>query len=608
MSKGPVDMLAQLTKPAPQSKLSKSGPVMPAAPLGEMAVQVTLDQVRPYDRNPRTQQNPQYTEIKDSIRCVGLKHPPAITQRPGDEKYMISDGGNTRLKILRELYEETGEDRFYRFWCVFHPWKDEVAILAGHLSENENRGDLSWIEKALGTVELKRMIETKENQPLSQRELSRRFRELGFSIDHSHISRMFYTVEHLWPTFPLTLKNGLGKDQIKKLIRYREACLAIWKRVQADPEDAFAPAWHATMNPLDFEEQSALPWSIIEDRSLGLLEDATGIHLHTLDYTLKGLLKYGHRQDVSDKNIWEALDKELHRDDDVRMPVAPPIEDSESKILDFGTDKKVPYPKAEPLPMQRAVSVETHEHEATNIANALRPSDIREEPHHSVEPETIAPADHSVIPSCPATAEGQEIDDFNFIDTRSEEEKTAALTLSSYEESEPLRRAREAIGKIHGEETGRFSDFAPKAIPLMSAGPIVPITDIWYADAFDKEPDRLRQVIFMLASTIGQWAGFPLQHPDDEAIPIWPTNDGIGFELIPLTAELEKNPTTSGIWQLLAALSGYAHPLYPSDITMLGSLLGTAESDTGMPDEILIRFFRLIRLIRVLRTQDDRSM
>jgi hypothetical protein len=45
-------------------------------------------------------------------------------------------------------------------------------------------------------------------------------------------------------------------------------------------------------------------------------------------------------------------------------------------------------------------------------------------------------------------------------------------------------------------------------------------------------------------------------------------------------------------------------PLYPSDITLLGDLLGTTDNEGYMPDEVLIRLFRLIRLVRVLHSLD----
>ena len=43
---------------------------------------VTLDQLRPYEFNPRVMRNPNYDDIKASIRQRGLDTPPPITRRP----------------------------------------------------------------------------------------------------------------------------------------------------------------------------------------------------------------------------------------------------------------------------------------------------------------------------------------------------------------------------------------------------------------------------------------------------------------------------------------------------------------------------------------------
>src|SRR5690606_23254430 len=93
------------------------------------------------------------------IRHRGLDHAPNITRRSPDEPYMIKDGGNTRLEILHELYQETGDERFYRIDCMFHPWVDEEDAIAGHLVENDMRGGMLLIERALAAKTWKAMLE-----------------------------------------------------------------------------------------------------------------------------------------------------------------------------------------------------------------------------------------------------------------------------------------------------------------------------------------------------------------------------------------------------------------------------------------------------------------
>lgn len=59
---------------------------------------------------------------------------------------IFSDGGNTRYAILRELFAETQDEHFYRFHALFKLW----PVRFEYLAENDVRGDLTFIDKALG--------------------------------------------------------------------------------------------------------------------------------------------------------------------------------------------------------------------------------------------------------------------------------------------------------------------------------------------------------------------------------------------------------------------------------------------------------------------------
>ena len=626
-----AEMTAQLQKPGPALRSQRVDKM--TAPLAEMGMQVTLDQLRPYDHNPRTERNPRYDEIKESIRQVGLKHSPPITQRPGDDKFMISDGGNTRLAILNELYEETGDDRFYRFWCVYRPWVTEEQVLAGHLSENENRADLSWIEKALGVAELKRLLEEDESEVLSQRELARRFIELGFSVSQSQISRMLYTVEHFWPTLPATLRSGIGQPQIKKLIAYREACLEIWKRCNSRQEADFSVAWHDVVSQFDYEEQTELPWSIVEDRLLGMLEDHSGAHLHTLDWCLKRVLEYRQRrQDIDDPEIWQPLQVEMER---VRNPEAHPLkfypplpgeEDEPSKRerrprQEVDTSEPLEFEPSGPSqsPPRTTDDQPTFSDENSYLRqelNALRAQNrkLLEGRQAAVaSEESVLPInEHEQVTDQDSIAVLRSDDDLAIpeaeeeADLRTDEERINSLTLSVIDEPEGKRKLRHAVAAMHGGQAGDFQDFAVQSIPLMSAGPLTPVTDIWWVDAHVQTPKKLRYVIYRLAQSLGQWAGFPLSDTELYPAPLQLNQEeGLGYHLQPLSGDLEQDPAAQKVWQLLAALSGEVQPAYPSDISLIGDLLGTAGEAEHLPDEVLIRLFRLIRLVRVLRTQES---
>jgi ParB family protein of integrating conjugative element (PFGI_1 class) len=222
----------------------------PADPVSDATLRVTLDQLRPYEHNPRFLPNPHHAELKASIRQRGLDQPPVITRRPGDAHYILRNGGNTRLAILNELWQETAEERFFHLDCLYKPWSDEPCALLGHLAENELHGALSFVERALSVGTLKRLFE-QDGSPLTQAELAARLRAGGYPVSQSHISRMLETLEHLLPGLPQALRTGLGKPQIERLLGLRRQAQRLCRQRHSDAADEFQAIWTATLQEVD---------------------------------------------------------------------------------------------------------------------------------------------------------------------------------------------------------------------------------------------------------------------------------------------------------------------------------------------------------------------
>ncbi|WP_454835290.1 ParB family protein [Pseudomonas lini] len=223
-------------------------------PLIDTPMLVTLEQLRPYEHNPRFIRNPLYDDIKASIRERGLDQPPPITRRPGETYFIIRNGGNTRLAILGELWQETRDERFFRIHCLFRPWANEITALLGHLAESDLHGQLTFIERALAVAKLRSMLEP-DGAVLSQRELARRLTAGGYPISQSHVSRMLDTLEHLLPAIPQTLYAGLGKPQIERLIALRSQAERTWNRYPTATV-AFAEFWLETLSYFDTDPES----------------------------------------------------------------------------------------------------------------------------------------------------------------------------------------------------------------------------------------------------------------------------------------------------------------------------------------------------------------
>ncbi|MGD8941181.1 MAG: hypothetical protein PVJ72_17500, partial [Gammaproteobacteria bacterium] len=194
-----------------------------------------------------------------SIEARGLDHPPNISRRyPDDTHYIIIDGGNTRLEILNILYDkysnlakEANEEsqrlkylhmaeRFYRIDCVFRPWISESDTLAGHMSENEERGDILFIEKAIAVQRFRKFYQAEDkvaaeasgteytDKPLTIRALAERITNQGWTISHTHISRFEYAANRLINVVPNALWAGAGEPLVRNLRRHEKAYLDFW--------------------------------------------------------------------------------------------------------------------------------------------------------------------------------------------------------------------------------------------------------------------------------------------------------------------------------------------------------------------------------------------
>lgn len=230
----------------------KPGREVTTAPLGDTPMVVSLEQLHPYELNPRVIRNPLYDELKASIRERGLDQPPSITRRPNEQHFIIRNGGNTRLSILGELWQETREERFFRIHCLFRPWQSESHALLGHLAESDLHGQLTFIERALAVAKLEEMFQ-ESGASLSQRELSARLSQGGYPVSQSHISRMFDTLEHLLPAIPQVLYAGLGKPAIERLITLRRRAESTWNQYFGDAQQ-FALLWLEVLSTFEGEK------------------------------------------------------------------------------------------------------------------------------------------------------------------------------------------------------------------------------------------------------------------------------------------------------------------------------------------------------------------
>ena len=512
-------------------------------PIADTPMVVTLDQLRPYDHDPRKKRNPVYEEIKASIRERGLDAAPAITRRPGEDHDIIRNGGNTRLAILRELWSETKDERFFRISCLFRPWPErgEIVALTGHLAENELRGGLTFIERALGVEKAREFYELESGIPLSQSELARRLAADGYPVQQSHISRMADAVRYLLPAIPTVLYAGLGRHQVERLSVMRKASERTWEHYAKGRSLAqdFDDFFQEVLSQFDVQadEFSA---QRVQDELIGQMAELLGI-----DY------------DVLALDMTESESRQRALVSDPTPPSKPPA------LPDPGAVARPPAVTAPPAAMPAPPA------DPPAAAPSMRESDADANQAGMASPTAASDllAEHIVSPA-PTTERLQSIQ----------------------------RMLADQLGDALPPD---FSASVLQSIPVQAGG-LYPISDVWYIDPGLDTPDRLRIHIAQFAREIAHEAEL------DECIEDRPDGIGFachahtqapaprGLAVLALLACLAgQQPADVGLddGQIVIDLPGLLHGEGQS-----GSTGARRLSDTA-----LVKLFRLLRLARRLR-------
>lgn len=183
---------------------------------------LSIDDIEYYDHNPRVGANPKYDEIYASVKADNITNILTVTRRPGGLKYFPYGGGNTRLRVAKKLHEE-GDSRFDRLRVVVKAWRSEFDVIAAHLVENENRGDTSFWEKALGVSTFKQEYEREySGQSLIGTELNRELAKRGMNFGVKMIQNFLFSVEYLAPVGPWLRAQDVNALLRPKLAEYLE--------------------------------------------------------------------------------------------------------------------------------------------------------------------------------------------------------------------------------------------------------------------------------------------------------------------------------------------------------------------------------------------------
>ncbi|MDB6435204.1 ParB family protein [Pseudomonas aeruginosa] len=529
-------------------------------PISDTPMVLTLDQVLPWHDNPRTTRNPKYDELKESIRHRGLDTPPPVTRRPGEDKYRIRNGGNTRLEILNELYKETGDERYFRFNCLFRPWdkqRGEIIALTGHLAENDLKGDLKFIERAVGIQKAKALYEKEKGEPVGIRELSRKLTDDGYPVSHSHISKMLDAVEILLPAIPVMLYSGLGKPQIEKLLSLRKSASSCWARLYAGEGIDFEMLFQDTLAIFDSSPDEFI-FDRFQDELIDQMKRPLGLRYDQI------LLEITNGQQEQRRGTLV----------DLPAPAAPP---------------EIP-----PVGQESPAASTTGQAQSQSPAAGLQTSKTNS-----------LPGNPSTPPTPPLPVQQQQLTD---------EERAALLAGHIVSPvSTKIQQTRQRLAALEGEHLPVFDETALQAIPVQVGG-LHPITDLWYIERSIDTPEILRQHIADLAEEIALHVGAP-----GEIVRI---QGGVGYTYREPNEDPEITDSALHLMTLLQALSGQVQVVLNShDQQTCRDALGEFQFSAGLAqlllgqpttsdqpsnqagrlnDEALVKLFRIIRLARRL--------
>lgn len=194
-----------------------------------MLMSLPISEIDFFDKNPRRLHDvSSYAAIKESIRSSGIQQPVHVTQRPGKSKYVLAQGGNTRLKILCELLEETGDNRFRMMPCIYIPYSDETTLQVAHLVENELRAEMCFWDKACKYAEIRDIFQDESDSgKLSLRELEVMFSDKGLTVSHKTLGLFFFASDNLQELQEYAFKlshakvteNSSDKDKIETAVK-----------------------------------------------------------------------------------------------------------------------------------------------------------------------------------------------------------------------------------------------------------------------------------------------------------------------------------------------------------------------------------------------------
>lgn len=181
--------------------------------------QVPIEQITTVDLSSNQSSKEIFEDdLKNSISNRGLNQPLVLAKGPTDNGYLLVSGGNTRLKVLQQIHQESNGKQFAQIPALIYTWPGEVQSRLEHSITDDVSQQFTFLEQSQLVIQFTREHLTSDTTTdLDRQEIATKLTQCGYPISKRMIDLMVYAVDQLYPVIPKTLESGSGIWEIDKV-------------------------------------------------------------------------------------------------------------------------------------------------------------------------------------------------------------------------------------------------------------------------------------------------------------------------------------------------------------------------------------------------------
>ncbi|MXX94415.1 MAG: hypothetical protein F4166_09985 [Gammaproteobacteria bacterium] len=181
--------------------------------------QVPIEQITTVDLSSNQSSKEIFEDdLKSSILNSGLNQPLVLAKGPTNNGYLLLSGGNTRLKVLQQIHQESNGKQFAQIPALIYTWPGEIQSRLERSITDDVSQQFTFLEQSQLVIQFTREYLSNGTTPdLNHQEIATKLTQCGYPISKRMIDLMVYAVDQLYPVIPKTLESGSGIAEIDKV-------------------------------------------------------------------------------------------------------------------------------------------------------------------------------------------------------------------------------------------------------------------------------------------------------------------------------------------------------------------------------------------------------